>query len=1092
MHLDQFTSRLAEWSDLELTDLVLAYRKAKADCFFERALSLAEDFADYEQNLEANLNALMGRLHSKKRAALAKDPRLLGSTHLVAKKLSIEPRKGRSRGTAKAIGHAYFSDKRRAFEHVADTQKLTAEFRVAGRFAVDLHVLSSLWVNRIGHRFDACLKDRAYGSRVRRYGDDGAPNTGSYQIKALGSMAPYFLPYRSWRENGLSAMKRALDEGQKIVAVTLDIRNYFHRIDPRFILDPAFHAAIGLGGESLDSEVVGSIALTPVERELTEILLGALMAWSEHAAQFIRESQAGVAEDEMFRGIGGLPIGVTACRLMANVLLCEWDKQIVECLSPIYYGRYVDDMFLVLRDPENVSRPGELMDRIAKFLPSGMLKKKKGSREERHIRLGTYQGETELVLQDGKHRIFFLHGRAGLDLLSVIRREIVDLSSERRLMPDPDALTRSPAARALTAVGDSRENADSLRRAEGLSIRRMGWAIQLRSAETLALDLPPEDEEWKEKRREFYRFARDHVLRPECLLEHMDYLPRLLGLAVASRDWDEALNLYVTAHDALGTVQAACSDSRNGLKLNGHSVAAGSEGAWTLVRSSFEQMAREAVLRAWPWGTGPYGSLPEFTPGATEKLMERLSIDVVDLHARVVRLSESDLGRTPLKEHRRLYGLPAQDGLPHDAAPAVVSCFDADGEIAVMRDFLLKAQDHRRSPGAGAKLIDGEEPLLPYLFPTRPFTPREIAEIDPRCVGIEQANEKSALEPANAAEHWAKLVRALRGSWTRLDSNALAEASAVGGDDARVVTIGLRRSPQRPLLCLANLHTELRAWHAAAEDKPSLTLKRYRQLVRLVNSVLRADPRPHYLLLPELAIPRQWVSSVVNRLLQFKISVITGVEYEHLPGGLVHNDALLALTDDRLGFDSSVLIWQHKSAPAPGEEEELLRLHQRGWSPPSAPDAVHVYRHHDFDFGVLICSELQNIRYREAFQGEVDSLMILAWNKDLETFSALIESAALDVHAYVAFVNNRAYGDSRVRCPAKEQHLRDLCRIRGGKDDYAVIVELDVTRLRRFQSRAKNWPREDDPYKPVPQGFLIAPRRRGIPDDEGAGPHSKE
>ncbi|MBK8179266.1 MAG: hypothetical protein IPK67_10345 [Planctomycetes bacterium] len=49
----------------------------------------------------------------------------------------------------------------------------------------------------------------------------------------------------------------------------------------------------------------------------------------------------------------------------------------------------------------------------------------------------------------------------------------------------------------------------------------------------------------------------------------------------------------------------------------------------------------------------------------------------------------------------------------------------------------------------------------------------------------------------------------------------------------------------------------------------------------------------------------------------------------------------------------------------------------------------------------------------------MDSLMILAWNKDLETFSALIESAALDVHAYVSFVNNRAYGDSRVRCPAK-------------------------------------------------------------------------
>ncbi|MBK8179267.1 MAG: hypothetical protein IPK67_10350 [Planctomycetes bacterium] len=55
-----------------------------------------------------------------------------------------------------------------------------------------------------------------------------------------------------------------------------------------------------------------------------------------------------------------------------------------------------------------------------------------------------------------------------------------------------------------------------------------------------------------------------------------------------------------------------------------------------------------------------------------------------------------------------------------------------------------------------------------------------------------------------------------------------------------------------------------------------------------------------------------------------------------------------------------------------------------------------------------------------------------------------------------------------------------------------MIVELDVTRLRRFQSRAKNWPRENDPYKPVPQGFVIAQRRREIPDDEDPRTYSKE
>ena len=118
--------------------------------------------------------------------------------------------------------------------------------------------------------------------------------------------------------------------------------------------------------------------------------------------------------------------------------------------------------------------------------------------------------------------------------------------------------------------------------------------------------------------------------------------------------------------------------------------------------------------------------------------------------------------------------------------------------------------------------------------------------------------------------------------------------------------------------------------------------------------------------------------------------------------------------------------------------------------------------------------------------------MVLAWNKDLDTFSALVESAALDVHAYVALVNNRRYGDGRVRVPAKASHERDLCRIRGGLEDYAALVEIDIEKLRQFQSRAKNWASDSDPFKPVPQGFSMPARRRSIPGKGAASGPEEE
>jgi hypothetical protein len=107
--------------------------------------------------------------------------------------------------------------------------------------------------------------------------------------------------------------------------------------------------------------------------------------------------------------------------------------------------------------------------------------------------------------------------------------------------------------------------------------------------------------------------------------------------------------------------------------------------------------------------------------------------------------------------------------------------------------------------------------------------------------------------------------------------------------------------------------------------------------------------------------------------------------------------------------------------------------------------------------------------------------MTLSWNQDLDTFSALVEAAALDVHAYIVLVNNRSYGDSRVRSPSKESFLRDLARVRGGENDFCVTVRLDLRKLREFQSRAKRWTEKSDPFKPLPEGFKLHPARRVRP-----------
>jgi len=81
---------------------------------------------------------------------------------------------------------------------------------------------------------------------------------------------------------------------------------------------------------------------------------------------------------------------------------------------------------------------------------------------------------------------------------------------------------------------------------------------------------------------------------------------------------------------------------------------------------------------------------------------------------------------------------------------------------------------------------------------------------------------------------------------------------------------------------------------------------------------------------------------------------------------------------------------------------------------------------------MIVCSELTNISYRAALRGQVDALFVPERNQDIETFNALVESAALDMHAYVIQCNHRQFGDSRIRAPFKERWKRDILRVKGG------------------------------------------------------------
>jgi hypothetical protein len=265
-------------------------------------------------------------------------------------------------------------------------------------------------------------------------------------------------------------------------------------------------------------------------------------------------------------------------------------------------------------------------------------------------------------------------------------------------------------------------------------------------------------------------------------------------------------------------------------------------------------------------------------------------------------------------------------------------------------------------------------------------------------------------------------------------------------------------------------------WKAALSGDPNYNLDRYNRLHRLINKMMSHDGGLDYIAFPEACIPLRWALPIAYKLGLQGVSFIAGVESRVGPSKY-SNEALVSLASNFYGYRGAICFLQQKMELAHREESDCAGL---AFSKPGPVLGRPLYIHGGFCFGVLICSDLTTIANRAHFQGKVDALFVLEWNPDIGTFEFLVESAAHDLHAAIVQVNNRQYGDSRIRVPFKEQYLRDVVQVRGGDSDYFVTATIDFGALREFQRFGGG-----SDYKPLPIGFKMSEFRRNQKSNGG-------
>lgn len=996
--------------NIQLHQLVEAYRKAKVDAFYENGHVNAEQFAHYEANLIENLKSLQSKL-LEKQSNWFKSAEFVGTAQPILKSIKLS--------SSEKDSGVYYSCSKNRWDDLTNKIK-KVEFRVIGRHPVEFHIIASLWLELVGYNLDKKLSKSSYGCRLIQGKEDQESRANRY-----GHFQPYFHAYKAWQENGISAIENAVKSSKKVVAITADITKFYHCIDCNFLLKEDFYEKICCPFPEGDN------------LELTSLLVNAIKAWSKFTLD--NGQLEGYLNKEFDQRNFGIPIGLSASKLIANLVLWELDQSIQAELSPIYYGRYVDDIFLVIEDHGKFESPQEIW---GKYILNRIIKN-----NELNISI-SYSPKTRIIFGEDKRKVFFLENFCGSTFLEAVRNSLNENSSLWDLPPNLTEDLELFVNEVARASSDLTESTNSLRKAEGLSLQRLKFVLYLKRIEVLT-DFVPEAV-WKEKLPKFFQLVLHHGMTPDNFAIYLKYYPRIIQLAAKTKSFDfikEIITKIITSFEALESVSPEQS---------------------YFVTSSKEYV-RELLAESLAKGLHPfktdYRDLPVFSE--LSDLLHAYSSDLEDLKT---KLFLADLHSIPYKaaffEEGQLRRVVYNS---HN----FVNLDDLNGGGSIVSSYVdfcnLLFSDKRDE---FEKMLDLKHVPLALYFFTRPFNLSELGLLFPNWHHEENANQ---------FKHFFRLFK------IDIDKSINSEQFNVTGcnEGQYKIEISNQSNLHNPRFVFTSLETKDKSWEAVVMGWPEEPDEsRIQRIFDLCSSILQVkNISLDYVVFPELSIPRKLLLYLSKLFLSRNISLIIGAEYQvdsvlHSSGiphvkKFVSNQLIYFLTVKGQFRNNHACIVQEKVIPAIHEEKDLFSV--GGAILRAKDEKKYLINHNGFWFAGLICNEFMDIQLRAFYRGKVDALIAVEWNKDTETYNALVESTANDLHSFIIQVNNRRFGDTRLRAPYKENYQRDIVRVRGGELDYFVVAPLDVESLRQFQRHHRS---PEKPFKPTPTGFEMSSERR--------------
>lgn len=864
---------------------------------------------------------------------------------------------------------------------------------------IDLHLIATLWIIEEGVKLHKRIGSDSYGYHLPIN-----PEESKIEVEKL-LFTKYFEKYQEWRDKGIRAAKNQIKSGNDVLLISLDIRNFFH----------STHIDFNLLREDL--KVKGEFSLTDLVEKICII----------HTKK--------LSLDGRINSKPLLPIGLVSSGVIANWLLSDFDKELKDHTAPVYYGRYVDDIFIVVsnvkpphEDLTSVNNEDDITNKTIEWLEKRFFPEKRplyASKDLRTLKFAESKRYSGLEIQANKLKIFYFSPDWPHAMLNKFQQTLQENSSAFWFLPDEEAMTKSLDDEAYDMHYEDTIN--KFRSISDVKASKYGASVFLAKRIKLAIlhSGSPNDKITKEVFRFFKGIA---------ILGMYNLWEKVFSYLVVTNDVNAIRKLHkdilaaisqLTSEDSQEKIVEALTNHLNvclqmafslnpplfvWLVKNDESLAFKSDKIKFGIRD-----LRYSLLTRHHYLPLPSLIISKYYSTTEESLLSERLVD---------RLLESDSNfETNEKLLSENWRIPRWFYL----------------QEVCMHYFLLELKTwksdsntmlFRKNEEKGKKLV---------------YTDSYIE----KCLSLfKQVNNISL----------SKFIKSSK-------FKTYSDGKRIPRIDSDILTIKSKPFEHGLKLGLSNIKLEEKDLKAAITRRSNINTEKRRKHIKLLN--LAEQEKVDLLILPETAVPIDWLFAYADEARRKSRAFIFGLEHFTLRDYCFNFS--IALLPFEVGEMKDVLILPRlKNHYSPKEEIEIRKIGKR--VPVPVMSFYHLIKWKGIQFTIYNCYELADVVHRSIFRSELDILFAIEYNKDTNYFSNIAEATCRDLHCYFVQANTSEYGDSRVVEPRETQQMNPI-RVKGGENDVIIRYNLDFAGLRAFQIQRLPYQLSDKAFKTTPPDF---------------------